>query len=142
MKAEIIRDDIEPSPAFIDRLAPELMERRETWRDGRMQSVLFFKRGAVIEEKFAFRMVQQGFAVPADDECRLRARRTPQQMKEAQHAYERLHRGIHPEDFDLYEAGYIIGYNPDGSFKPGPKWDEYVKLMEESGVDDEEDDNG
>lgn len=139
MKCEIIRDDLEVAPAFIDRVPPEIVETRQEWRNGQYEMVTFFKKGALLEEKHAFRLVQQGCAVPADDACRQRARRTPQQMKEAQRAYERLHRGIHPDDFDLYDKGYIVGYEPDGSYKPGPKWDEYQALLAAEAAEELED---
>jgi len=51
---------------------------------------------------------------------------TPEQMKVAQHAQKRVRHGIHPEDFEAFDAEIMEGYNPDGSFKPGPKYADHV----------------
>jgi hypothetical protein len=82
-------------------------------------------------------LVRQGVAVAADDACAQRVRRSPAQQAEAQYAYERLSRGIHPEDFAFYDAGYIAGYNPDGSYIPGPNFAE-MPAVEDLEEDDEE----
>ena len=79
-----------------------------------------YPAGTTIEHLHAFRLVQQGVAIPADEECRLAANRNAKQMEEAQYAYERLSRGIHPDDYDKYDRGEILGVNPDGSYIPGP----------------------
>jgi hypothetical protein len=65
-------------------------------------------------------LVQMGCAEPADEECDKAAGMTPERIAIAAHAYERVHRGIHPDDYEAYEAGLMTGYNPDGSFIPGP----------------------
>lgn len=78
--------------------------------------------GTEIEHLDCWRLVQMGVAVPADDECRKKADRTPDQMEAAQVAYERLSRGIHPEDFEAYDAGLMIGYDENGDWIPGPKY--------------------
>ena len=56
------------------------------------------------------------------------------QYREAQHASIRLAAGIHPDDFPLYDAGVIVGYNPDGTYMPGPNW----HLMPDDTEDDED----
>lgn len=76
--------------------------------------------GTVIDHPEAWELIGHGVAIPADDECRVRAGMTEKQMAEAQYAAKRLAAGIHPEDFDRYDAGEILGYNPDGSYIPGP----------------------
>jgi len=76
--------------------------------------------GTVIDHPDAFRLVRQGVAMPADEECQRAANRTAQQMAAAQHAYERVKAGIHPDDYESYDAGIMAGYNPDGSWKLGP----------------------
>ena len=86
-------------------------------------------KGTVLDVPDAYRLVQMGVAEPADEECQRRANRTPNQMVVAQYAYERTSLGIHPEDYGAYESGEMVGYNPDGSFIPGPAF---------TGDDDEE----
>jgi hypothetical protein len=140
-KARIIRDDLEVNMDAVKKLGGpvEQVVWREVKRNGRMQSVPFWKRGTVLEATDAFRLVQQGVAEPADAECDRLACRTREQLDAAQHAYERLNRGIHPDDFELFDAGVIEGYKPDGSFLPGKNWDKYQaeKAAAESGEEDE-----
>ena len=95
--------------------------------------------GTVLEDPRAFRLVQMGVAEPADEECAMRANRTPEQMAAAAHAYTRTAAGIHPEDFVKYDAGEIVGYNSDGSYIPGPNapgeilTDEECELADDDG---------
>jgi hypothetical protein len=65
-------------------------------------------------------LVQMGCAEPADEECAKASGMTPERMEAAQHAYERISIGIHPDDYELFDAGLIAGYRPDGSYIPGP----------------------
>jgi hypothetical protein len=90
--------------------------------------------GTLIDHPDAFRLVLMGVAVAADDECAERANITPEQFARARHAYERVDRGISPDDFEAYDAGYMIGYNPDGTWKPGPN---IAELDEETGEDED-----
>ncbi len=76
--------------------------------------------GHIIDLPKAFRLVQMGVAVPADEECRIRANRTTGQMAEAQRRYPAIAKGISPEDREDFFTGKMDGYNPDGSPKPGP----------------------
>lgn len=76
--------------------------------------------GTITDHPDAYKLVQQGCAEPADEECAKRAGITEAQWKKAVYAYQRLARGIHPDDFAAYDRGEMIGYYPDGSFKPGP----------------------
>lgn len=46
--------------------------------------------GTVVDHPDAFRLVQMGVATPEDDECRIRADRTEEQMVAAQMAYTKL----------------------------------------------------
>ena len=135
MKCKIIRNDIEVSePDLTDEMKPHVCTR-DIMRNGEIQPVLFWKLGAILEHPESYMLVRQGCAVPADDDCAKRAARSPEQQAAAQYAYERLSRGIHPEDFERYDAGYIVGYTPDGSYLPGPNWDQMP-----SEEPDEEDD--
>jgi hypothetical protein len=79
-----------------------------------------------------------GVAEPVDDECRTRANRTPEQMAAAAHAYERTRLGIHPEDFEKFDAGEIVGYNADGSYIPGPVAAGPAPMDEEYEIEEDE----
>ena len=82
--------------------------------------------GTVIDHPDAYKLVRRGCADPADEECRIAADMTPEQLRKAQEHYPIVHAGVIPEDYDAWRRGYMRGYNPDGSWKPGPNWDEYV----------------
>jgi hypothetical protein len=141
MKCQIIRDDMEVSPQslaehpdYSDRIV-----RRDVLRNDEMVSVAFWKNGAVLEHPQAFWLVKQACAIPADDDCRLRARMTQKKMDAAKSSYDRLMAGVSVEDYDLYDNGIIAGYNPDGSYKPGPNWDkrdEFLRAEQEEEDDD------
>lgn len=116
MKAKLTRNDLEAAPA-----APEdQTELRPTLRNGQVRPVRFWKEGAVVRHPLAYKLVRQGVAEPADEECAKAADRTPEQIAAARHAYERQSRGIAPQDFDRYEKGFISRLRPDGSYEPGP----------------------
>ncbi len=87
--------------------------------------------GHIIDLPKAFRLVQMGVAEPADDECRIRANRTEEQMAEAQRRYPAIAEGICPEDREDFFAGKMDGYNDDGSSIPGPN----------AGQDEDEEEN-
>jgi hypothetical protein len=136
MKCEVIREDLEVSPAYAD--LPELQDRIvriEKLRNGALRLIPFWKRGAVLEHPEAYKLVRQGCAVPADEACAIRANRNPSEIRLAQKAYERVNRGIHPEDYDKFDAGIILGYTPTGDYVPGPNWN----LLKQTEDDDEED---
>lgn len=81
---------------------------------------LFAPPGTVIDDPECWRLVLQCVAEPADDECREKTARTPEQMAAAQFAAKRLQLGIHPDDFKAYAAGEMVGYEKDGTPIPGP----------------------
>jgi hypothetical protein len=81
--------------------------------------------GTVLDVPDAWKLVQLGCADPEDAECDEKAGMTAEQRKRAQHAQERAERGIIPEDFAAYDAGVMQGYQPDGSWIPGPNFDEW-----------------
>lgn len=83
--------------------------------------------GTILENPHVASLVRQGIAVPADDECvKAAGNMTPAEMQTAQHSQERLRQGIHPDDFEAFDAGIMAGYNPDGTFKPGPNYADHV----------------
>lgn len=116
MKAQLIRDmDCKPT---------------DEWPEGKKP------KGTVIDHPQAARLCQMGVAIPADEECQLAAHMTPERMRAAKYAYERATKGIAAEDFAAYDAGEMVGYNPDGSFKPGPN---YIPDDDEDELDESED---
>lgn len=142
MKAQYIRDDIEASLAHMPRGHEEQWEYRDVFRNGEMQKVPFWKKGAVIDHPDSWQLVQMGCCIPADEDCLKRAHRTPEQLAAAQKAYSRLAKGIHPEDFQLFDDGVIVGYKPDGSYDPGPNFHKLEEAAaEKSAEDDDEGDD-
>jgi len=142
MKARIIRGDMEVvyDPDQLSTEMQEICEVREILRNGSMIRRAFFKVGAIHDHPQCWMLVQQGCAEPADDECAARAGRMDRKkLDAAQHAYERLVRGIHMDDFEAYDAGEILGYNPDGSYIKGPNWKEPEELPDELELADEDD---
>jgi hypothetical protein len=140
MKAEIIRDDIEIHLPAMRPGHEDCWEYREIMRNGEMTKVPFWKKGAVIDFPDCWRLVQMGCAVPADDGCLKRANRNPDELAAAQKAYERVRLGIHPEDYELFDAGVIVGYEGNGDYKPGPNWDRYQ--AEQAALTEGDDDDG
>jgi hypothetical protein len=128
MQARILRDDLEVSPSV--ELSPEEQAQtveRQVLRNGAKQSATFWKQGAVLTRPDSFMLVRMGIAEAVDDECKQRASMWADQFRAAQHAYARLNAGIHPDDFGLFDAGIILGYNPDGTYKPGPNFDQFPR---------------
>jgi hypothetical protein len=141
LKCQIIRDDVEVSPAFAEREELQtLIVRVSTWRDSEYQLIPFWRNGAILEHPEVHWLVRQGVAIPADDACRVRAKRTPEQMQAAQHAYERLMAHIEYDDWKLFDEGVIAGYNPDGSFKPGPNYSRLQEFIAAEKQEAQEDD--
>lgn len=142
MQCRLTRDDLEVSwPGGHESLPAHLREQtetREVLRNGHYQPVTFWKRGAILAFPDCFMLVRMGVAEPVDEACMQRARMTPDSMLKAAHAYERMVRGILPSDFELYDRGAIVGYEPDGSYTPGPNWAEYQAEL--NAVEDDEDD--
>ncbi len=98
------------------------------------------KAGTTINQPDSYRLVQMGVAMPADEECEKAANRTPEQLKAAQYAAERLARGIDHDDFDKYDRGIMIGYDADGNDIPGPNA-HLAEVAEEAEYEDDEEEN-
>ena len=134
MQARLLRDDIEVSPsAVLSEEEKAQTVERVILRNGQNRPVTFWKQGAILDRPDSFMLVRMGIAEAVDDECRQRASMSAAEFAKAQHAYARLNAGIHPDDFPLFDAGIILGYLPDGTYKPGPNWDQ----MPQDGDDDE-----
>lgn len=97
----------------------EMAPGHPDWEPGVKQ---WLEPGTVIDHPRSYMLVRMGCAVPADDECEKAASMTNGQKQQAQHAYKRLERGIAPEDFAAFDSGEMLGYNPDGSWIPGPNF--------------------
>lgn len=87
--------------------------------------------GHIIDNPQAYILVQIGAATAEDDECEKKAGLSSERLQQAQYQYTRTRKGIHPDDFDRYDAGEIDGYNSDGTDKPGPN---HVEEEEESNI--------
>lgn len=121
MKAKIIRDDMEISPSGLAQNPhPRNYVEKRVMRNGRWCHRKFWKVGAVIDHPKAHFLVQNGCAEPADDECRDAAGMTAESAAEAQRVYERTNKGIHPDDFEDFDAGRMVGYDGEGNPIPGP----------------------
>jgi len=109
MKAKLVRE----AKAAPGAEHPEIFDR-----DGRR----WWPAGSIIEDARAYRLVQMGMAEPADEECTLAACMTTAEMKAAQVKQEMVAKGIHPNDYQRYLDGEILGYDEDGDDIPGPNW--------------------
>lgn len=85
-------------------------------------------RGTVLEHRDCHYLVRMGVAVAEDEECQAATGMSADQTRRAAAAYDRVERGIHPEDYAAFDAGVMLGYHPDGSWIPGPN---YVERDEE-----------
>ena len=114
-----------------------------TGRNGKLRPVPFWKIGTVWDYPGCIDMIFHGVARPSDDEAWKECGLTPEQVEAKIEAYLPMRDAIAPEDRGFYKLGYIAGYNGDGSYKPGPNWDEFQKLLAEAEAkaaeDDEED---
>lgn len=146
MKAKYIRDDQEISQAFYHKL-PEyisqgLVEYRDVMRNGRIQAVPFVKRDSIWEGPEVHWLVRFGVAIPADEACAMRARKTPEEMAAAQRAQELMARHIEPEDGDLFDKGVIEGVDVNtGEFIPGENWHLLSEFRQVAGPEDTDEDD-
>lgn len=118
--------------------------------NGRTVQIPYFPAGTEYEVRNADFFVRQGMAVPADDECRVACDMSDEQMQDLQMRYLRQARGILPDEWKHYEAGYMVGYNDEkkkidalgnasNTWIKGPKWAEYEALLAEAVANDEDD---
>lgn len=118
-----------PSQALIDAAVPKMRGKKMS---------LWLPVGTEIDHPDAHYIVKNGQADPSDEECRIECACSPEELAARYLAAEMLDKGIAPNDRALYAKGYILGYNKDGSFKPGPKWTEYAATLK--AAESEEDD--
>lgn len=136
MQARFLRDDI----PYVGppELYPHETYVRKRMQNHRMGQVRCWKKGGITTHPRCFRLVQMGVCEAVDEECIERANMSPERMAAAIYAYERMNRGIHPDDFKKYDAGEMTGYNPDGSDIPGPNAETFDDVDEEEDYEEEE----
>ena len=111
--------------------------RKQFWDDERIvireNGQHVWPVGTVEDHPRAYRLVRNGVAEPADDECRLMAAMSSSDMAKAQRNQVPFGKGIQPEDYQRFFDGEILGYDVDGNDIPGPNWKD-----EEDDDDDDE----
>lgn len=121
-------------------LNSEGLEALKNKANGRVQPIAYFPIGTIYEAPAAWRWCRDGIAKPFDDECRQAAGMDATELDEAHYRFVRsFERCIRKNDWPLYDAGVITGYRDDGSYEPGPKWDEYQKALAESAEQEDDD---
>lgn len=135
MKYRLIRNDIRPSYpgkplGWVPDDMRDFVETREVYSSGRLQPITYWRTDVVFDNEHGPASVQGGFAEPLDDECKAACNRTPTQIAAAQKAYERTRLGIHPDDFEAFDKGYMAGYL-DGEWIPGPNHAEWLKIQQD-----------
>jgi hypothetical protein len=112
------------------------VEIREVFESGRKQQKTYWRSDAVFDNAWGPILVRRGMAIPMDDECAEAAGLTPLQIEAARLAFDRTKLGIHPEDFEAFDKGWMAGYL-DGEWIPGPNYAEYAAEKEELEGEDE-----
>jgi len=102
------------------------------------QRVEMMPAGYIHEAPDVYRLVQHGCAIPADDECREACGMTEEDMAKAQKSYKRTAAGIDPDDYQAFDDGLMIGYDPKGNSIPGPNA-EQAEDLEDDETDDFDD---
>ena len=111
MKCKYLVAVPEDRPQFQDDDRLEIVNGRYYWPIGTME-----------EHPNAYKYVIMGVAEPADDECRLAAARSTQEIQTATRRYEMVSKGIESDDYQRYLDGEILGYDEAGNDLPGPNW--------------------
>lgn len=82
------------------------------------------RAGTILELPEAYKWVRHGVADPADEECRVAAGMSDPEIALAKMRQRRTSAGIDSEDFEAFDTGVMVGYNPDGTWKPGPNFED------------------
>lgn len=114
MKAKLVLDQTQVNPKWS---AAKAERARNAGRSYTVPHTIPIKAGSVIDHPDAYMLVKMGNAIPADDDCRLAAGMTPEEMTRAQSRYA------------IFEKG--MGYDEDGN-----------ELNYEDITDDDIDDTG
>jgi hypothetical protein len=59
-------------------------------------------------------------AVAEDDECKARANMPEEELARRRQAHRRVEAGIHPDDYEDFDNGIMVGYDANGEPVPGP----------------------
>lgn len=111
--------------------APEYLKSAIRWRDARGVMEPYFPAGTAFDGEQAVFLCKTGQASPADEETANAVNMPPEVAKAVALKYEMADRGIMPAHHELYAAGVMVGYNDDGTMKPGPNWAAYQEALEE-----------
>lgn len=104
MKAKLIRDDLEFGPTAEKVYGENFVAENSVVTNG----IRYVKPGMVIDHPDAFRLVQNGVAIPADAECEQRAGNlTAEQLDEKQQAYEETNEGLLGDENDGVDFGKL-----------------------------------
>lgn len=124
MKAKLLyeREVLEFDPKDGKKHAPPYLVAQCVRRDGRLYAPI----GTILDDPQCFWLVLNGQAEAADEECAERTACSPEKKAARLHAAKRLAAGIEREDYELFDSGVILGYDPDGNYIHGPNWDEKV----------------
>lgn len=102
MKAMLVRDLDGPNPKYNPARAEHA---RQVGKRYLIPHSIPKPKGTIIDDPEAFKLVQNGVAIPHDDECRIAAGMTAEQMAAAQQAYQDLEDGTDlAEYFEELEA--------------------------------------
>ncbi len=139
MKCRLLTDT-DADVATFPKTQSHLLKDRE--RPGRTP-VKYLPAGAEYEHPMAPDFCRRGMAEPADEECAAAVGMTVDQMKIRQVKYARLAAGIAPEDYALFDAGVISGYEiVEGrtAYLPGPNYEAWriEKEAAEQTIDEED----
>lgn len=93
--------------------------------------VPYYPAGTVFEHD-VIGFIMRGQASPANDFTAKACGLSPEELQQRQHRYRRQMAGIDPADFELFDAGVIVGYDKEGNYKPGPNWDAYQQSRKEA----------
>lgn len=125
MKCQFVLD-VDVDVAGLDSEQTSKLKFRWTRQGRENVRVAYFPAGTEYEHPNADFFVHNGQADPADQECiDAVGAMTPEQRELVKKRYRRLAAGITQDDLPLFDAGVILGYNGDGSYKHGPNWDAY-----------------
>ena len=92
----------------------------------------YFPAGTVYDRTPLY-FIEHGLAEPANEEARIACGLTEDELKARQLTHRRVAAGIQPDDFVLFDAGVIVGYEPEtGEYRPGPNWASYQASLKEA----------
>lgn len=118
----------------ISKVTPEL-QPLVSWVPGQDASgarvmVAVYAEGTIFEGPIALQLCRTGQATPLDNECAEALGKSPEEIAVLQIEYKMHALGIHNKaDRELYRAGVIVGYDQNGTYKPGPNWQKYKEAQ-------------